>query len=170
MLGIADIGIALGENKISNATRKEKFNINDEFIEQKIGFQNLCTTKNGTTKLCLKAFEHLSSKRKIKDIECLLLVSQNQDVRIPHTSALLHKELGFSKDCLCFDIALGCSGYVIALANILSLMKSYNCKMAYFSLATHIAKSLMKMIKTQAYSLEMQQVQALSVKIVCILL
>lgn len=126
MLGITDIGIALGENKISNYARKGKFDINDDFIEQKIGFQNLCTTKNGTTKLCLKAYEHLSSKREIKDIECLLLVSQNQDIRIPHTSALLHKELGFSKDCLCFDIALGCSGYVIALANILSLMKSYD--------------------------------------------
>ena len=125
MLGILDIGIALGENKISNYARKEKFGINDEFIEQKIGFKTLRTTKNGVINLCLKAFEHLKSKKEIKNIECLILVSQNQDIRIPHTSALLHKELGLSKDCLCFDIGLGCSGYVIALANILSLMKTY---------------------------------------------
>lgn len=41
MLGISDIGTYICSDKISNFDRKTDFDINDEFIKEKIGFQSL---------------------------------------------------------------------------------------------------------------------------------
>lgn len=126
MLGLNNIGIYICEERICNTTRKEKFNIDDNFIREKIGFLNLSKKSNtqSVLDLCLKAFDDLKNKTEVKDIDCLVLVSQNQDIKIPHTSALLHKELNLDQNCACFDIGLGCSGYVYALNIVLSFMKN----------------------------------------------
>lgn len=46
----------------------------------------------------------------------LIVVTQNPDYRLPHSSALLQKALGLGTAVACFDINLGCSGYVYALS------------------------------------------------------
>jgi 3-oxoacyl-[acyl-carrier-protein] synthase III len=56
------------------------------------------------------------------------VVTQNPDFNIPHTSAILHGKLDFPKTCACFDISLGCSGYVYGLSNIISFMKNNDLK------------------------------------------
>ena len=40
----------------------------------------------------------------------------------------MHGKLEFSNDCACFDISLGCSGYIYGLSNIIAFMKSNNLK------------------------------------------
>lgn len=40
----------------------------------------------------------------------------------------MHKRLGLSKDCLAFDINLGCSGWVYGLQVICSLLQNVPCK------------------------------------------
>ncbi|EAK9946140.1 ketoacyl-ACP synthase III [Campylobacter lari] len=130
MLGICDIGVYICSNKISNFKKKEQFQINDEFITEKIGFQSLSKSLNEekTSTLCLKAFEKIKHKVDLSNIDCLILISQNPDVKIPHTSAILHKELNLSANCACFDVGLGCSGYVYGLSIILSFMQNNNLK------------------------------------------
>ena len=61
-------------------------------------------------------------------IGILIFVTQTPDYRIPSTACVLHHRLGLSKDCVAFDINLGCSGYVYGLQTILSLMHSSNIK------------------------------------------
>ncbi|AJC85227.1 ketoacyl-ACP synthase III [Campylobacter peloridis] len=130
MLGICDIGTYICSNKISNFERKIDFDINDEFIKEKIGFQSLSKSSNEekTSILCLKAFEKIKHKVDLSNIDCLILISQNPDIKIPHTSAILHKELSLSCNCACFDVGLGCSGYVYGLSIILSFMQNNNLK------------------------------------------
>ncbi len=45
------------------------------------------------------------------EIGILVFVTQKPDFRSPSTSYLLHKRLGLSRECSCFDINLACSGF-----------------------------------------------------------
>lgn len=62
-----------------------------------------------------KAIEESGKNR--DEIGLLIFVTQNPDHGgLPHNSAILHGLLGLSEDCGCFDLGLGCSGYVYALS------------------------------------------------------
>ncbi|EAI4098329.1 ketoacyl-ACP synthase III [Campylobacter jejuni] len=130
MLGIREIGIYIPEKKISNYTKIKDFNIDEYFIKEKIGFETLSIKHDQETvlDLCLKAFTNLKKKTCIGNIDCIVVITQNPDQRIPHTSAIIHKYLNLSKNCACFDISLGCSGYVYGLSNIISFMKFNHLK------------------------------------------
>lgn len=58
------------------------------------------------------------------DIKVLVFITQTPDYIIPNTSSLLQDKLGLSKNCLVFDINLGCSGYVYGLSVISSLLQN----------------------------------------------
>jgi 3-oxoacyl-[acyl-carrier-protein] synthase III len=132
MLGIKKIATYLPERKISNYDKKEKFQIDDAFIENKIGVKYHTVKEEGekSSDFCIKAFENLMTKIDIdkNKIDCCVVVTQNPDFNIPHTSAIVHGKLGFLENCACFDISLGCSGYVYGLSNIISFMTSNNLK------------------------------------------
>ncbi len=131
-LGIQEIGVYIPEKKVSNLELKEKFNIDDTFIEKKIGVKQRAV-KEPTEKasdLCVKAFQNLKQKVDINkdEIDCCIVVTQNPDTPIPHTSAIVHAKLGLKENCACFDISLGCSGYVYGLAVALSFMEKMGLK------------------------------------------
>jgi 3-oxoacyl-[acyl-carrier-protein] synthase-3 len=132
MLGIKEIASYLPENKVSNYDKKEKFELDDDFIENKIGvkFHTLKEKDEKASDLCVKAFANLMQKMDInkEDIDCCIVVTQNPDFNIPHTSAVVHGKLELSQNCACFDISLGCSGYIYGLSNIIAFMKSNNLK------------------------------------------
>lgn len=62
------------------------------------------------------------------DIGVCIFVTQTPDYRIPATACVLHKRLELTKDCISFDVNLGCSGYVYGLQVVSSLMETSNCK------------------------------------------
>ena len=68
--------------------------------------------------LCYRAACQLMSDNDIapESIDVLLFMSQTSDYRIPATSCLLQHRLGLPRETLCFDITLGCSGYLFALS------------------------------------------------------
>lgn len=68
--------------------------------------------------LCFKAARQLMADNNIEpdSIDVLLFMSQTSDYRIPATSCLLQHRLGLPKETMCFDISLGCSGYLFALS------------------------------------------------------
>lgn len=68
--------------------------------------------------LCYKAAKKLMEENDIApdSIDVLLFMSQTSDYRIPATSPILQHRLGLSKDTLCLDLTLGCSGFVYALS------------------------------------------------------
>ena len=59
-----------------------------------------------------------------KEIGILVFVSQTPDYILPATSCILQDKLGLSKDCMAFDISLGCSGWVYGLSVISSIMQT----------------------------------------------
>lgn len=68
--------------------------------------------------LCYKAAKQLLEENNVAldSIDVLLFVSQAPDYRIPATAPLLQHRLGLAKTTACFDISLGCSGFVYALS------------------------------------------------------
>jgi len=132
MLGIENISTYIPETKKSNYDLKEKFDIDDDFIENKIGvkFHALKDAGFKSSDMCIKAFENLQKNAEVnvEEIECCLVVTQNPDFNIPHTAAIVHGKLDLPVNCAAFDISLGCSGYVYGLSSIISFMKSNGMK------------------------------------------
>lgn len=58
------------------------------------------------------------------EIDLLILVTQSPDYIIPATSIILQEKLGLGKNCLAFDINLGCSGYVYGLSVASSMLSA----------------------------------------------
>jgi 3-oxoacyl-[acyl-carrier-protein] synthase III len=127
MVGIEDIAVYLPKNKISNFELKEKFEIEDSFIEEKIGVRSVSrmSKAQNTSDIGVEAFYKLQAKTgfNVNNIECLIVVTQNPDYNLPHTSAIIHGKLDLPENCACFDISLGCSGYVYGLSVIKSFME-----------------------------------------------
>lgn len=128
-IGIKEIASYIPEHRISNYDKKDLFKIDDNFIENKLGVKRISVKGENeeTSDLCHKAYENLLRKTSIvsSDIEILTVVTQNPDMPIPHTSAIVHGKLGLKEKCACFDIALGCAGFVYGLSIIQSFMKEH---------------------------------------------
>lgn len=129
VVGIQEIGIYLPTKTIDSYSLSQQFNIDQKFIDEKLGFKKLCVKDEleESSDLCVKAYENLSQKVNIQlsEIECLVVVTQNPDgYGLPHTSAIVHKKLNMHSNVACFDISLGCSGYVQALSVIMSFMQA----------------------------------------------
>ena len=79
--------------------------------------------------LCFSAAKHLIDKFNCaEEIDLVIFVSQSPDYILPATSILLQNRLGLKKDCIAFDINLGCSGYVYGLSVISNLLQSGQLK------------------------------------------
>ena len=133
MIGIKAIGTHIPSDRTSNFKQLEKFDMNETFIREKIGFTELAKKSNlqETSDLCVKAWENLLKQNPLssKEIDCIIVCTQNPDgYGIPHTSAIVHEKLSLSQNCATFDISLGCSGYVYGLSIIKSFMDSNGFK------------------------------------------
>lgn len=102
-----DLGYLIPEEEIEKT-------INNIGIEQRrIAAPNVMASD-----LCFRAAQQLMADNNIDpdSIDVLLFMSQTPDYRIPATSCLLQHRLGLSRETMCFDISLGCSGYLFALS------------------------------------------------------
>lgn len=85
-----------------------------------------------TSDLCLAAAERLIDELgwNKEDIEALVFVSQTPDYILPATACLLQDRLGLSKECLAFDISLGCSGWVYGMNSVSSMVSNGSIRKA----------------------------------------
>lgn len=97
-----------------------------DFISQKLGIDARLKLKEEETvsDLCTSAVNRLleDTNLDIQKVECFGVVTQTPDYCLPHTSAIVHSQIGLPKNCAAFDIGLGCSGYVYGLALMRGLM------------------------------------------------
>ena len=102
-----DLGYLIPEEEI------EKTINNIGIVERRIAAPNVMASD-----LCYKAAQQLMADNDIapESIDVLLFMSQTADYRIPATSCLLQHRLGLPRETMCFDISLGCSGYLFALS------------------------------------------------------
>ncbi len=82
--------------------------------------------KQTNSDLCYVAAERLIDHKGYEktSFDGIVLVTQTPDYARPATAHILHKRLGLSKDCMAFDINLGCSGFVYALNIVASMIKA----------------------------------------------
>jgi 3-oxoacyl-[acyl-carrier-protein] synthase-3 len=80
--------------------------------------------------LCYEAAELLIKKLEWKkeEIGVLIMVTQTPDYLLPNTAIILQDRLGLSKNTACFDIPLGCSGFVYGASVISSMLTSQGFK------------------------------------------
>jgi 3-oxoacyl-[acyl-carrier-protein] synthase-3 len=102
-----DLGYLIPEEEI------EKTINNIGIVERRIAPDDVTASD-----LCFKAAQQLMADNGIEpeSIDVLLFMSQTGDYRIPATSCLLQHRLGLPRETMCFDISLGCSGYLFALS------------------------------------------------------
>jgi len=128
MICIAAIGSYIPSGRESNYSKKDKFSLDDDFIVRKLGVEEVSrkAPDEETSDLCIKAFADLEVRlgRPIGGVDCLVVCTQNPDgAGLPHTSAIIHGKLGLLQHCACFDVSLGCSGYVYGLSILKSFMR-----------------------------------------------
>lgn len=116
--------------------RGKAFDYGDDFLEGKLGTTSLAVKEPGqqASDLCVQAARALEAGGvSLEDVGALIVCTQTPDFHgIPHTSAVVHAGLGLPEDCACFDISLGCSGYVYGLAVAVSFMQAHGIARGLF--------------------------------------
>lgn len=81
-------------------------------VQKRVAPQGLCSSD-----LCFEAAESLINNLNWdkSEIEALVFVTQTPDYIVPATACILQDRLGLSKECLAFDVNMGCSGWVYGM-------------------------------------------------------
>jgi 3-oxoacyl-[acyl-carrier-protein] synthase-3 len=79
--------------------------------------------------LCFEAGRLLMERSEICSdlIDGLIFVSQTRDHLLPQTSSILQHKLKLPETCICFDLPIGCSGYIYGLFQASMLISSGAC-------------------------------------------
>ena len=128
-MNLRAIGYALPTRVVDSSEVARWSGLEEGFIRDKIGIasRRFLAAEETPLSLAQRACQDLFAKVPDLDtrrIKLLVLVTQNPDFKIPHSSALLQQALGLANGVGCFDINLGCSGYVYALSTVKGLMLS----------------------------------------------
>ncbi len=124
---LRDIAFAVPESRYSSQEVAQWCGLEQSFIENRIGVRSRAFLKAHElpSQLAARACETLLARDGApsrKDVGLLVVVTQNPDYKIPHSAALLQRDLGLESATACFDINLGCSGYVYALSVVRAMM------------------------------------------------
>jgi 3-oxoacyl-[acyl-carrier-protein] synthase-3 len=129
-IGIQEIGVYVPQLRVLNSRAHPSLPENK--IVNAIGVVSVArmAATDSVLSLCLDAFANLKSKARfnLAELDFLTVVTQSPEQRIPHVSALLHGALELAPNCVCFDISLGCSGYVHALSIAKAFMEAHGLK------------------------------------------
>lgn len=129
-VGIKSLASYLPASTVNNVLHAKNFDVNEEFLRDKIGVisHQILSDGENTSDIALKAFESLELKvgESLRNVDLLVVVTQNPDTAIPHVSGLVHGKAKLHEKCITFDLSLGCSGYVYGLQVIKSLMEDLN--------------------------------------------
>jgi len=133
MIGIEAIGSYIPRSRIDNLSfGKERFDLDKDFLENKIGVRARAIREGNESVLdmCVASYNDLMGQVEVdpNTIDAIVLVGQNPDVLIPHTSAIIHNKLGLSPSAACFDLSHGCAGYIYGLSILSSFMRDRGCR------------------------------------------
>jgi len=144
---ISGVSVALPSQKIPVTNYNEIFgkDVVQKFIET-TGVESVCRSvpEQTASDLGFEAAKNLFEKKQINKAEVgiLVFISQKPDFRSPASSFIIHDRLGLSEDCLCLDINLACSGFIVALHTIHNLLQSSDSKKAILITADTSHKTL----------------------------
>jgi len=137
-VAIRDIACAVSDNPVGNEAFVERFGA--EHVEK-------FATMTGVRRRCVAGPRQTSSDFAYaaacdifgrgtwqrEEVDALIFVSQTPDYfSFPATACVLHGRLGLSKNCMAFDITLGCSGFVYGLFIAASLLHNSGLRRVLF--------------------------------------
>ena len=132
---ISGLACAVPNHKVMTDTYKEHFG--DDVVERfkkATGIESRYITDGTQTAsdLAFVAADALMKKNCLtgEDFDAVIFITQNPDYKIPSTAFVLQKRLGIKKDCLVFDINLGCSGFINGIYFLAGLIESGTVKRA----------------------------------------
>lgn len=129
-VGIEAIEYYLPERFMTSEELASNFGFDLQFVEEKIGVKGIYIAGENekTSDLAVAAIKKLFEKRPdIKEkINVIAVCTQTPDFQIPHTSALVQEKLGLEINIACFDLGLGCSGFVYGLSIVKAFMENNN--------------------------------------------
>jgi 3-oxoacyl-[acyl-carrier-protein] synthase-3 len=152
---ISGLACALPENKIISKNRIQDFGQDTiEKIIKNTGVESVFhVSKNQTASdLAFVAADNLLTNLCIdkKEIGALILVTQTPDYCSPATAFVLQHRLGLPENCICFDINLGCPGYVNGLFSLASVMECSDIKKGLLLVAETASKRISPLDRTLA--------------------
>jgi len=128
---ISCIAASVPENRVDIAAMAEDPDEDPKFIKsfiKKTGIagKHKCGLDQTAADFSYTAAKQIEAAGRYRpdEIGILITVTQNPDYRTPATALVLHKRLGLSKNCLAFDVNLGCSGFVYGVSVAASLLKN----------------------------------------------
>jgi 3-oxoacyl-[acyl-carrier-protein] synthase III len=116
---IAGTGSALPANRVSNAELAERVETSDEWIVARTGikFRHLASPDETTGTLGAAAAQRALDAAGLMagDIDLIILATATPDQTFPATATKIQALLG-NRDCIAFDVAAVCSGFLYALS------------------------------------------------------
>lgn len=120
-------GSALPEQRVSNADLAERLDTSDEWIVERTGirFRHIAgpheTTSTLAAAACRAALE--SAGITAQDIDLIVLATATPDQTFPATATKVQAMLGID-DCVAFDVAAVCSGFLYAVQVADSMLRT----------------------------------------------
>ncbi|MDC0044585.1 ketoacyl-ACP synthase III [Pelagibacteraceae bacterium] len=110
-----------------NQLQKDNPNWDIKKIYEKTGVKkrHIASINETTTSMAIEAANKITNFNiKKKEIEFLIFVTQNSEYQLPTSACIIQDRLGIPTTAMCFDINLGCSGFIYALAVANSFIES----------------------------------------------
>lgn len=145
---IRSIGTTVGRKTVDNHEQAASYRKEAEFVHSRLGAIELPEASPDETAISLAKEACIASIQKgnvdPSDIGMLIFVSQNPDFGgLPHNSAVLQGELGLPTSAVCFDVGLGCSGFVYGLSIVDAMLRSLNTEHALLVTSDQYRKHLL---------------------------
>ena len=120
-------GSALPENRVSNADLADRLDTSDEWIVERTGirFRHIAQPHETTSTLAAEACRAalLASGVTAQDIDLIVLATATPDQTFPATATKVQAMLGID-DCVAFDVAAVCSGFLYAVQVAASMLRT----------------------------------------------
>jgi len=127
-IAVKGIACAVSEKCVNNESYAERYgaeNVSKFIANTGVKRRHVAAPEQTASDFAYVAAEQLLAKVgwDKQGVDGILFVTQSSDYHLPATACVLHHRLGFGKNCLAFDINLGCSGFVYGLFVAASLCR-----------------------------------------------
>ena len=128
---IAGIAAGVPKNVSSNLHPTDKNMVSSDYSPEDYVKTTGVMERRTSRKLTTSDLSYGAAEKLIVDlgwnkdeIDALVFVSQTPDYILPATACILQDRLGLNKECMAFDVSLGCSGWVYGLSAVAGLIRN----------------------------------------------
>lgn len=142
---IEGLACCVPEQSVKTDTYSERFG--QDKVEKFIKMTGVQKTHRAVEKQTASDLAFLAAEKLLKDVDkseigALIFVTETPDYITPSTAFVLQYRLGIPADSICFDMNLGCSGFVSGFNMLMALMSSSGIKKGLLLFGDTMTKKL----------------------------